>query len=102
MSTAAHIIVTALLTLAATARVTRLVAVDDFPIGPLRDAVTDRWGDAAWLSRLLNCPWCVGVWVAAPATASAYAYHDHWWWQALAAWMGLSFAASALVVTTNR
>jgi hypothetical protein len=95
------ILITAVLTLGATARVTRLIAIDSFPFRPLRDWALTRGGENGWLPTLLECPWCVGVWVSAPATASAYLWGHTTWWQLLAAWMSLAFLASALVVTTN-
>lgn len=97
----ANKVITAVLTVGATARVTRLISRDDFPFGKVRDWALTKYGPDAWFTRLIECPWCTGVWVAAPATASALAWGDRPWWRALAGWMALSMAASALVVNTE-
>jgi hypothetical protein len=100
-NTRADQLVTALLAVGATARVTRLVSKDDFPFRRLRDWSLTRFGEHGWLSRLLECPWCVGVWIAAPATWTALRFGHTRWWRALAAWMALSMAASSAVVLTH-
>lgn len=94
-------LITAALTVGATARVTRLIAKDDFPFGRVRDWALTRYGEHGWLTRLLECPWCVGVWISAPATYSAYRWGHRRWWRCLAGWMALSMAASAAVVLTH-
>lgn len=94
-------LITAALAVGATARVTRLITRDDFPFRRLRDWSLTRFGEHAWLTRLLECPWCTGVWIAAPATVSAALWGHTRWWRLLAAWMGLSMAASAAVVITQ-
>lgn len=46
-------------------RATRLAQVDTVPPLPeLRAALMARYGHARW-SALLDCPWCLSVWVAA-------------------------------------
>jgi hypothetical protein len=101
-SSTAEKIVTAALAVGATARVTRLITRDDFPFRKVRDWALTKYGEDGFLPRLIECPWCTGVWVAAPATASAIAWGDRPWWRALAAWMALSMAASAAVVNTEQ
>lgn len=93
--------VIAVLAVGATARVTRLISHDDFPFRRLRDWSLTRFGEDGWLTRLLECPWCTGVWVAAPATVTAALWGHTRWWRLLAGWMGLSMAASAVVVKTT-
>jgi hypothetical protein len=85
-------ILLALLTLGATARITRLVTDDTFT-QPLRDLINakaaDRWYAAdesqpdtlthhvpaplawRWLNKLVTCPWCAGFWISA-LTALGY------------------------------
>lgn len=94
-------LVTAALTVGATARVTRLITRDDFPFRRVRDWSLTRYGEHGWLPRLLECPWCVGVWVAAPATYTALRWGHRPWWRRLAAWMALSMAASSAVVLAH-
>lgn len=96
------LLVTALLTIGATARITRLITFDRFPFGPVRDWALTRYGEHGWLPDLLHCPWCTGVWVAAPATVSAVLWGDQLWWQLTAAFLSLAFVAAALVTSTNR
>lgn len=99
-TTREHLVTTAL-TIAATARAIRLISRDDFPFRRVRDWALTRYGPDGWLTRLLECPWCTGVWVAAPATVSAALWGHTRWWRLLAAWLGLSMVASAVVVTTT-
>lgn len=64
--------ITILLTLAAVARLTRLITDDDFPpIAWARERLTaagerdGAHGVARALADLIQCPWCVSVYVAA-------------------------------------
>lgn len=53
-------------------RATRLVVADGIT-QPLRDWVIERTGpESAW-SYLIECMWCVGVWVSGGLTAAAVA-----------------------------
>lgn len=97
----AETVITGMLTIGATARVTRLITRDDFPFRRVRDWSLTRYGEHGWLTQLLECPWCTGVWVAAPAAVSAAAWGDRRWWRVLAGWMALSMAASTVVVHTE-
>jgi len=46
-------------------RAVRLLQRDDVPPLPqLRAKIMDRYGTSPW-SALLDCPWCLSVWVAA-------------------------------------
>jgi len=46
-------------------RATRLLQRDDVPPLPAwRAKLMDRYGSSVW-SALLDCPWCLSVWVAA-------------------------------------
>lgn len=57
--------VTYLLLALATARLTRLLAKDTLPpVEALRGRVVGHWGTASWQAYLIECPWCLGVWVA--------------------------------------
>lgn len=62
-------IITFLLVLLATIRVTRLLVTDK--IGePLRRWILGWSGEKGWATFLIHCPWCTGYWVALPATAA--------------------------------
>jgi hypothetical protein len=53
-------------------RLTRLVAVDEFPpIARPRDAYVDRHPDG-WFAYLITCPFCWSVWAAAVVTFAVW------------------------------
>lgn len=97
----AHGVLTGVLAVGAAARVTRLITTDDFPFRPVRDWALTRFGEHGWLTRLLECPWCTGVWVAAPTAASAVLWGRRPWWRRLAGFLALAMVSSAAVVATN-
>lgn len=47
----------------ATARLTRLIYFDDITI-PLRAGIDRKFGSQSFISRLVWCPWCAGMWVS--------------------------------------
>lgn len=85
--------------LAAT-RLTRLIAQDAILDRP-RTWVTLRTDGtrAEPLGYLVNCPWCVGVWVAAGLTVAVALFHGSpWlWWPII----GLYLAQVAGMLTTT-
>lgn len=56
----------------ATIRITRIVTIDKIS-EPARKWIIARNGHQGWWTYLAHCPWCMGVWFAAPAAAIA------WW-----------------------
>lgn len=69
-------------------RATLLVTADEIT-RPWRERVTERAGRLAYL---VDCPWCVSMYLAPVAVASALAWGDGWgWWLAAG-----SLAASAI------
>lgn len=60
-----HEPLTVLLVMLTVWRVTRVVVLDAFPpVAAVRDAVADRFGpDSSW-AYLVECPWCVSMYVA--------------------------------------
>lgn len=64
----------------ATARITRLVVEDtifDKPRNALQaKLLVSKKGSAAWLLKLIGCPYCVSVWVALAATVTTFALAD--------------------------
>jgi len=86
----------------AAARVVRLVVDDDWPpVAKLREwyvtKATEQW------QPLIECPWCVGVYVAGPAVvwfASLVAWPDatanlYAWW-IVNGWLAVAWAAAYL------
>lgn len=98
-------LVTVLLIVGATARITRLLTIDELLRKP-RNYIVDRFGEDHLVSYQVRCPWCIAPWVLVPAMALARgtgaAFEQYTWWQLIAAWLSLSFVASALVVMTDR
>lgn len=53
-------------------RVTRFIVADAFPLmANARDAVANRFGPDSWQAYLVECPWCVSIYVGAAAVALA-------------------------------
>lgn len=65
----------------ATARLTRLLSKDDLTV-PMRLGIDKMFGPQSWISRLIWCPWCTGVWVSLGTSSMAM--------QALYAWGAIS------------
>lgn len=76
----------ALLTLA-TARATRLIAIDELA-RPMREWIRDHRPDGSPLTYLMHCPWCLSIWIATATTIAAWhaGLADHIpldWWAAI-------------------
>lgn len=54
----------------ATARLTRVISKDNI-FAPVSDWVTRKFGAHSFLANLINCHWCVGVWVSGATNAYA-------------------------------
>ena len=53
-------------------RVTRFITADAFPaMEAIRTGVGDRFGPDSWQAYLVECPWCVSIYVGAAAVALA-------------------------------
>lgn len=75
-------------------RLTVLLQKDTLPPLPrLREAVMQRWG-AKPVSELVDCPWCLGVWLGVVAAIARRATPRLW---ALAAAVLASSAATGLI-----
>jgi Protein of unknown function (DUF1360) len=61
----------------ATARIVRLVQVDEIPVGKARELVLDLYGDKTW-SDLLRCNWCLSVWVAGGVVLARHRWPRLW------------------------
>lgn len=83
-------------------RITRLIALDAILDRP-REWITTRTDRtrAAPLGYLVNCPWCVGVWVGAALTAVVALTHGSPWteWPIIA--LALAQVAGMLTTATE-
>lgn len=81
----------------AVARLTRLASKDDITAG-MRLRIDGRFGENSFLSQLIWCPWCSGVWISAGASAAAVATAAvvaSWaWWLAVVVWAFVTPAAA--------
>jgi len=75
-------VVATLAGLLATARLTRLVSADRVML-PFRRAVARRWGPSSAVAYLVNCRWCVSMYLSVPVAAAVVwlvpAYRLAWW-----------------------
>lgn len=74
-------------------RVTHFITSDVFPpIAKLRESIIRRTGDGSTWAYLVECQWCVGVYVS----AAAVGWYDHvhglpvpvFWWLAVSGVVG--------------
>lgn len=77
------IVVALLLLVFSTARWTRLLWIDDI-LTPMRTWLESRFNKTSFLSRLMDCFWCISVWVSIlnsiiPVAVAAWYYHLPWW-----------------------
>ncbi len=95
------------ITLAA-ARVTRLITTDDLTSG-IREALasstedgepiaTEKNAQVPWYVRLVNCDWCVSIYVALAAMVAAKFTHlaSTWTWAAWC-WPAAAFGSAGLL-----
>jgi hypothetical protein len=65
-----------LLTCVTAMRITRLIVADTFPpIAVQRQRLTDKYGEHSWQAYLLDCPWCMGFWVAGAVVGVVTAWY---------------------------
>jgi len=72
-----NIVFTAVLTIVATARYTRLAVEDTITNGwrtniSKRAHISSRW---AWAHKLVSCTWCASVWVSILTTSGSVAWY---------------------------
>jgi hypothetical protein len=81
----------------ALARTTRAVVADRVGL-PLRRWAVNRYGEQSGLAFALHCPWCVSMWLAAPAAVfwTLLALPPDLWWLCLPAWPGISYLVGLL------
>lgn len=82
----------------ATARVTRIITVDDWP--PMK-WIRSKWADIVnygdWYD-LVECPWCAAPWVVAANLAFALLTDLSAAWWILNGWMAASLVASWVAI----
>jgi hypothetical protein len=81
----------------AVVRVVRLVTTDDITQSWRTRLAARSTGDPTLIVRLVNCDWCVGVWVAAVAAVlgRVSGLVPTWPWAAWA-WVGMAGGAGLL------
>jgi hypothetical protein len=78
-------ILTVLVLVLATYRLTRLVTSDTFPFEPLRTRTV-----GSWFGYLITCPFCVSVWLGGFVAVGQGLIGDTWGWQVFTGAMALS------------
>lgn len=82
-----------------TARVTRFLTDDALFVDHVQPVLTVRADGSIreWWQALLDCPWCVSIWVGAPVAAYVTSL-DAWpapaWATFLALWLGWSYVVA--------
>lgn len=89
-----------LLTLAAVARLTRLVT-SDLITEPLRDRIIRFLGTGSKAAYLLSCAWCASVWIAVPVAWLAVLSDGSAWFVIPALALSASLAAGIVAENTE-
>lgn len=89
-------LITVLLAILATVRVTRLVTHDAIS-DPVRLWITDRFGANSKIAYFVHCPWCVSMYVGAVAGYSAWSWADTPGYQVATLALSASYVAGYLV-----
>jgi len=90
----------------AVARATRLIVDDDLPyIARARERYVRKVGEDSPWATLVECPFCVAPYVAAPAVAwfALMIWQEtwtalHWAWWIVTGWAAVSYVAAMLCV----
>lgn len=96
MSFLLELLITVVLVVGASARLTRLITADTIA-GPLR-AKLITWTKSTKVGEFITCPWCIGFWISVAVTYAAWEVNG---WpltgQSLAAGIGLALSTSYAV-----
>lgn len=102
MMTAVSVLVMVVL---AVARATRFVTLDKLA-EPFRLWCVRRWGRDSLRAYGWFCPWCVAVWLAAPAAAAVYwggslddLVHASPWLVVPSLWLAIAYVAGRIVTS---
>jgi len=86
-------VVTAIIAVVASARLTRLIVEDEYPPSVWIRIQWDRLTrDGPW-SKLAHCGWCASPYVAALVLGLGYFLDWPTWWYVVTAWLAASYAA---------
>lgn len=80
------------------ARITRFLT-DDFLADPIRRATETRFGEDSKMAYLINCPWCVSIWIGLVVAAFALHFHEHNGYIILASGLAASYVHG--IISTN-
>jgi hypothetical protein len=84
-----NLLIAYLLSVFATYRTARMVALEDGPGNVFMDVRGALLGTPAWVQKGMGCPLCLGFWIAAiPALALAWAF-GLWVW-VLGLWLSIA------------
>lgn len=89
----------------AVSRLTRMIVFDNGPMSIFKKirvwcGAEDSFVPSGSLAELLNCPWCVSLWVSIPLF-TCYTFYP-WQTIAISAPFAMSFVAGFLVIYTSR
>jgi len=90
-----------LLVTLATARVTRLVVVDQIS-APTRRWIAIRFGEKGWLAYLFHCPFCMSVWLSFIGSAAWIMLASMTWWLWLPGALAMSYLVAPILVKFDR
>jgi hypothetical protein len=94
-------VTTLLITLLATARITRLITSDRLTQAPRLWAAEKIEERAPMLFYLITCDWCASVYVGTAVAGAWAAWGDTLWFQVPALALGASYATGFLAERTN-
>jgi len=81
-------LITFVVLLFATIRITRLIVTDKLS-DPFRQFLVDKLGTSSWVTYLFFCPWCVSFWVALATSTILWNTTTTPDWVALPAWVAI-------------
>lgn len=94
-------VLTMVLVLGATARLTRLVTTDRILEAP-RDWVLDRVNPLGLLTYMLGCPWCISIYVGSGAATAGYLVGDTLWFSIPALALTASYVTGVAATLTDK
>jgi hypothetical protein len=84
----------------AVARLTRMVTEDKIML-PIRQWVLRRSGEDGWFFYLVNCPFCMSVWISVFVTSGTFFWHDNRVWQFILIGLAVSYISGRVVAGLN-
>jgi Protein of unknown function (DUF1360) len=85
------------LTVLATARITRLITADSIT-EPLRKRITGRLSEESRVVYLVHCPWCVSIYVGTVLAYLAWRWGETGWFAVATLALSASYVAGLLSV----